>query len=155
MGRKNAMNVRPGQSANVEVSLKKKCRPAARSQIMTQPAAEQRRCECGTDVSTPSNGHHGDLSVLIEKVDRIESLIAALAEQLPAASTAKEYYSTSEFAERVGRAEYTCRQWCLNERITAIKAAAGRGRFGEWLIAHDELQRYLNEGLLPLPRRRR
>ena len=146
------MNLRRGQSANLEVSLKADGRPAAKSQIMTRPAAEQRRCECGTDFSTPSNG---DLSVLIEKVDRIESLIAALAEQLPAASTAKEYYSTSEFAERVGRAEYTCRQWCLNERITAIKAAAGRGRFGEWLIAHDELERYLNEGLLPLPRRRR
>lgn len=149
------MNFRRGQPTSLEVPLKPDLRPVVRSLMTAEPAVEQRRCVCGADGSMPTNGRHADLDVLIQKVDRIESLIAALAEQLPATSSAKEYYSTAEFAEKVGRAEYTCRQWCLNERINAIKAAAGRGQFGEWLIGHTELVRYTNEGLLPLPKRRR
>lgn len=47
-----------------------------------------------------------------------------------------------------GRAEFTVREWCRLGRISAEKETHGRKR--EWRVSHEELQRILNHGPMPL-----
>ena len=86
-----------------------------------------------------------DVSVLVERLDRIEAALAALLER----ETIKEWYGTDEFARLVGKAEFTVREWCRLGRVNAEKRASGGGRFCAWVVSHDELLRYRREGLLP------
>jgi hypothetical protein len=79
-----------------------------------------------------------------ERLDRIESLLAALVER----QQVREWYTTEEFALIVGKAEFTVREWCRHGRITAKKRLSGRGAFAAWVISHEELLRYQREGLL-------
>ena len=64
-------------------------------------------------------------------------------------SAAREFYSTADIATILGRAEFTVREWCRQGRINARKKLCGRGKTGEWMIAHEELIRIQAEGLLP------
>jgi len=82
---------------------------------------------------------------IIERLDRIETALASLLHQ----RTVKDWYTTEEFAQIVGKAEFTCREWCRHGRIHAKKRKSGRGKFCSWAISHDELLRYQREGLLP------
>jgi len=82
---------------------------------------------------------------LIERLKRIEAAIGSLANQ----RMLKEWYSTAEVAEQVGKAEFTVREWCRLGRIRADKRPCGRGNSQEWMISHEELERVRNEGLLP------
>jgi hypothetical protein len=83
-----------------------------------------------------------------EKLERIEALLVVLVER----QTVKDWYSTDEFAQLVGKAEFTVREWCRNARIHAEKRMSGRGAFPAWVVSHQELLRYQREGLLPLRR---
>ena len=83
-----------------------------------------------------------------ERLDRIESLLAALVER----ETIKDWYSTDEFARLVGKAEFTVREWCRLGRIRAEKRQSGRGAHPAWVVSHPELLRYRRDGLLPLLR---
>ena len=85
-------------------------------------------------------------SELQERLQRIEVLLESLVEQ----KQSKEYYSTSEVAELLGKAEFTVREWCRLGRVWAEKRASGRGSSKEWMISNVELERIRNEGLLPL-----
>jgi hypothetical protein len=80
-----------------------------------------------------------------ERLDRIESLLAALVER----ETIKDWYSTDEFARLVGKAEFTVREHCRLGRIHAEKQQSGRGAHPAWVISHNELLRYRRDGLLP------
>ncbi len=82
------------------------------------------------------------LELLIRRLDRIERLIMDQ-------RTARHWYTTEEFAGRVGKAEFTVREWCRHGRVRAEKRKSGRGAFCSWAISHDELLRYEREGLLP------
>jgi len=82
---------------------------------------------------------------LDDRLARIEALLAVLT----AGQIVREWYSVAEFARLIGRSEFTCREWCRLGRIAAVKKASGRGAHAAWAIAHDELQRYRREGLLP------
>jgi hypothetical protein len=84
-----------------------------------------------------------------DRLDRIETILTALlnGEQV------REWYSVAEFAQAVGKAEFTCREYCRNGRINAKKKSGGRGDRPEWAISHDELLRFRREGLLPITRR--
>ena len=42
------------------------------------------------------------------------------------------------------------RQWCNKGQVMGARKVRGKGRTGEWRIAHDELVRLQNEGPLPL-----
>ena len=85
--------------------------------------------------------------------DRIESLLAEIQAGIDAAPSKKEYYTTTEAAELLGKACFTVRQWCRLQRIHAEKTHAGRGIDAEWRISHQEIERIRNEGLLPIPDR--
>jgi hypothetical protein len=66
--------------------------------------------------------------------------------------TIKDYYTTAEIAEILGKAEFTVREWCRNRRIQAEKKRHGRGAHAEWVVAHEEILRIQREGLLPTAR---
>jgi hypothetical protein len=83
-----------------------------------------------------------------ERLDKIEATLALLVSQ----RTVKDWYSTEEVAQLVGKAEFTVREWCRLGRIRAEKKGSGRGKFQGWVISHAELLRYQKEGLLPLRR---
>ena len=85
---------------------------------------------------------------LLARLAKIETLLASLVEQ----RTVKEWYSTAEVAAILGKAEFTCREWCRLGRIKATKKQSGRGKYQAWAVSHDELLRYRKEGLLPFPR---
>jgi hypothetical protein len=89
----------------------------------------------------------GEMQLLAERLDRIEALLARLLQQ----RTVKEWYVIAEAAEILGKAEFTVREWCRLGRIQAQKRPCGCGRSREWMIAHAELVRIQNEGLLPQP----
>jgi len=81
------------------------------------------------------------LDDLRERLERIESALGLLVEQ----RTAKEWYTTAEVAEIIGKGEYTVREYCRKGQVEAEKAANGRG----WLISHVALTRLQNFGPTP------
>jgi len=85
---------------------------------------------------------------LRERLDRIESMLAVLVER----QTVREWYTTEQVAQLVGKAEFTVREWCRHGRLRAEKRASGRGAYPAWVISHAELLRYQREGLLPVKR---
>jgi hypothetical protein len=89
----------------------------------------------------------GAVQSLAERLDRIEAKLTCLLQQ----RTVKDWYGTEEAAQILGKAEFTVREWCRLRRVRAQKRSCGRGRSREWMIAHAELERIQNEGLLPQP----
>ena len=81
---------------------------------------------------------------LEERLEKIEAMLVVLVER----QKVREWYSVEEFAQSVGRSEFTCREWCRSNRINAGKKHSGRGAHTSWVISHEELQRYQREGLL-------
>ncbi|MHB1426497.1 MAG: helix-turn-helix domain-containing protein [Gemmataceae bacterium] len=81
-----------------------------------------------------------------ERLERIEAMLSVLVEQ----KTVREWYTTDQFAQLVGRSEFTVREYCRRGRINAEKRRSGRGAHPAWVISHEELQRFQREGLLPL-----
>jgi len=59
-------------------------------------------------------------------------------------------YSVDEIAEILGKSSYTVREWCRLGHINATKRAERRGAAALWSISAEELDRYNNEGLLPI-----
>jgi len=95
----------------------------------------------------------GAFDALPERIGRLEARLGeinAKLDLLVEQRTLKDWYSTEEVAKIVNKAEYTVREWCRQGRITAKKKICGRGKGGEWLISHEELARFKNEGLRPL-----
>jgi len=87
---------------------------------------------------------------ILEWLARIDAKVDLLLQQ----PTVQEFYTVAEFAARVGKRCFTAREWCRLGRINAEKRDCGRGTSQEWKISHEELLRYLSDGLLPDPRRR-
>ncbi len=79
-----------------------------------------------------------------ERLEKIETLLAVLVER----QQVREWYTVEEFARVVGRAEFTCREWCRHGRIRAEKKESGRGAYAAWAVSHTELLRFQREGLL-------
>ena len=80
-----------------------------------------------------------------ERLEELRSMVLLLVDR----QQVREWYSVEEFARIVGRAEFTCREWCRNRRIKAEKKESGRGAYAAWVISHAELLRFQREGLLP------
>lgn len=86
-----------------------------------------------------------EINPLLERLDRIEATLETLVKQ----KTVKDWYSTEETAEVLGKTSYTVREWCRQGRILATKRDCGRGKSQEWIVSHAELERIKNHGLLP------
>lgn len=84
------------------------------------------------------------IKLLLHRLTSIEERLAAMAEE----KHQKSHYSTHEVAGKLGKAEFTVREWCRLGRIRATKRATGRGRSQEWMVSHEELMRVGSEGLL-------
>lgn len=80
-----------------------------------------------------------------ERLSRIENSLNAG----PGSTFTREWYTVSETAEILGRAPFTVREWARLGRINAMKRPSGRGKASEWMIAHREIERIQNKGLLP------
>ena len=86
------------------------------------------------------------LAFLNERLERIEAKLSLLVQQ----RTVKQYYSTAEVANILGKAEFTVREWCRNGRVHCEKQKTGRGMHRAWVISHEELLRIQREGILPI-----
>ncbi len=105
-----------------------------------QPAVESLR------LNRANTEPDSDLSDILHRLDaRITQILELLLNQ----KTIKDWYSTAEAAEVLGKAEFTVREWCRHGRINAAKRRSGRGEHCSWVISHAELLRYQREGLLP------
>jgi len=94
----------------------------------------------------------GDISA---RMAQLEAAIAELHSAFSSKNVVKDFYTTAEIARILGKAKFTVREWCRNERIRAERGISGRGVDPEWRISHAELQRIQNEGLLPSAATRR
>jgi hypothetical protein len=83
---------------------------------------------------------------MLKKLENMEAMLVVLVER----QRVRDWYSTDQFAQLVGKAEFTVREWCRLGRVHAEKRMSGRGAFPAWVISHVELQRYQREGLLSL-----
>ena len=84
------------------------------------------------------------MKTIEERLEKIEAMLVALMER----QQVREWYTTQEFAEVVGKAECTVREWCRSGRLRAEKRQSGRGAYPQWVLSHAELLRYQKEGLL-------
>jgi hypothetical protein len=78
-------------------------------------------------------------------LENIEAMLVVLIER----QQVREWYTTQESAQSVGKAEFTVREWCRLGRVHAEKRMSGRGAFPAWVVSHAELLRYQREGLVP------
>jgi hypothetical protein len=85
---------------------------------------------------------------LEERLGKIEAMLALLVQR----NTTKEFYEVEEFAQFVGKACFTVREWARLGRINGQKRGSGRGAHAAWVFSHAELLRYQRDGLLPLRR---
>jgi excisionase family DNA binding protein len=83
-----------------------------------------------------------------EHLEKIEAMLTILVDR----QAVRDWYTTEQAAELVGKAEFTVREWCRNGRIKAEKRGSGRGAHPAWVVGHDELLRYQRDGLLPIRR---
>jgi hypothetical protein len=88
----------------------------------------------------------GDAMNLEERLENIESMLVVLVER----QQVRDWYTTQEFAQAVGKAEITIREYCRLGRLRAEKRQSGRGAHPQWVLSHAELERYRRNGLLSL-----
>jgi predicted site-specific integrase-resolvase len=88
------------------------------------------------------------MTTIEERLKNIEAMLTVLVER----QIVREWYTTEQVAQLVGKAEFTVREWCRHGRLKAEKRMSGRGAYPAWIVSHDELLRYQREGLLPCRR---
>ena len=77
---------------------------------------------------------------IIERLDRLEKAHCR--------EVVKEAYTTDEAAKRLGRSEWTVRQWCNKNQVAGAYKIRGKGRTGEWRLPHAAVIQLQAEGPL-------
>jgi hypothetical protein len=85
---------------------------------------------------------------LAEHILSIEGKLSMLVER----QQVRDWYTTLDFAQAVGKKEFTIREYCRLGRLLAEKRQSGRGSYSQWVLSHAELERYRRNGLLPIQR---
>lgn len=85
---------------------------------------------------------------LEQRLEKIEAMLVVLVER----QQVREWYTTAQVAQWLGKSEFTVREWCRHGRIKAERKESGRGAYRSYAISHNELTRFQREGLLPLRR---
>jgi hypothetical protein len=88
------------------------------------------------------------LDFLTKRVEEMDEKLDMLIQQ----RTVKDWYSTAEVAQILGKAEFTVREWCRRDRVHAVKKGSGRGQHLSWVMSHAELLRIQRDGLIPIQR---
>jgi hypothetical protein len=83
---------------------------------------------------------------ILTRLERLEAMLVVLVER----QQVREWYTTREFAEAAGKAEFTVREHCRRGRLRAEKRLSGRGKYPQWVISHVELEHYRRHGLRPI-----
>ncbi len=104
-----------------------------------------------TGVGENSNGGEAVLTAVEERQAIIEAKLDRVIELLSDRQPTRSWYTPVEMAEILSKKPYTVREWCRLGRINARKRPTGRGDAVEWEISQEELERYQNHGLLPIP----
>lgn len=91
------------------------------------------------------------IASLQNQLIRIEERLTVVTDNHLPTPSSRKYYGVTEFAKLVNKSEYTVREWCRLYRINAEKCESGHGEYKSWKIPADELARYRDHGLLPLP----
>jgi hypothetical protein len=94
----------------------------------------------------------GELMTVEDRLEKIEAMLGKIEPMLVVLverQQTREWYTTDQFAQLVGKAEFTVREWCRLGRVHAEKRKSGRGAFPAWVVSHEELLRYQRDGLLP------
>ena len=86
-----------------------------------------------------------DMQEVCRRLQQIQEALDLLIKQRPT----KDFYSTDEVAEILGKAPFTVREWARMQRVRAEKRLCGRGRSREWMVSKEELERIRSQGLLP------
>jgi hypothetical protein len=89
-------------------------------------------------------GLERELGRIAERMEAIERKLEAI----QVGKLDKDWYSTEEVAALMDRAPWTVREWCRHGRIRA-KKRTGTDR---WVVSRQELDRLMNDGLLPASR---
>lgn len=81
-----------------------------------------------------------------ERLDKIEAMLLVLVER----QQVREWYTTEQLAEILGKSEFTVREYCRLGRLKAEKQMSGRGAYASWIVSHAEFLRFQREGLRPI-----
>ena len=84
----------------------------------------------------------------------LSGLMAELRDRSALTLVKQEWFTPAEVAVMLGKRPYTVREWCRLQRINARKRQTGRGDAVEWEVSGEEIERYKNHGLLPIPTHR-
>lgn len=85
-----------------------------------------------------------------DRLAHIESLLGQLLQLASSQQAPKDWYTTTEVATILGRAQYTVREWCREGRVPAQQRRARRGNGLEWIISHEQLELLKAEKLRPV-----
>jgi hypothetical protein len=86
------------------------------------------------------------MNTIEERLEKIEAMLAILVER----QTVRDWYTTEQMAELLGKSDFTVREYCRLGRLNAEKRVSGRGKYPQWVVSHEEYRRYQKEGLLPV-----
>jgi Helix-turn-helix domain len=119
---------------------------AEREAVISSPTGQTKRTISMSSANVPEEAA---VSVLLKSIlERLDDIAAKL-DASPGQCDERQFFSTSEVAVLLGKAEFTVREWCRLGRIEAKRRECGRGKRGEWMIAREEVERVRNQGLLP------